>query len=115
IVKCPSSPVWVCPNCVGAAEPAAHRVTIDLASGAPPTNTWPAISAANIGKLHNTPNAVSTQTHQWPDAFVLMSVLHNEWHVSERCRYRGKRNCNCARTAHRGPQLAISRNRRPAA
>src|SRR5262249_54234988 len=41
----PSAPVRAWPNCCGLPALAANSVTVELAIGAPPPSTWPAMSA----------------------------------------------------------------------
>src|SRR5262245_27206331 len=46
IENCPSAPVRAWPNCFGVPTLAAKNVTVELAIGAPPPSTWPAMFAA---------------------------------------------------------------------
>src|SRR5262245_6252704 len=49
----PSAPVRAWPNCRGLPALAANSVTVELAIGAPPPSTWPAMFAAAAG-VHDT-------------------------------------------------------------
>src|SRR6266436_4551386 len=60
----PSLPVRACASCLGAPALAAHKVTVELAIGAPPPRTWPLrLSAARTGPPQQDAEAAEHQGH----------------------------------------------------